>query len=235
MITKDIILIGGGGHCISCIDVIESTGLYRIAGIVDVKEKIGQQILGYKIIASDDELSLLSTKYKYYLVTVGQIKSPATRIKLTNSVKKSDFILSVIISPHAYISKHAVVGEGSIIMNRAVINANVKVGSSCIINTGAIVEYDSLIGDYCHVSINAVINGGVIVGNNCFIESNATLKESIKITRSTLVAAGVFVNKDCVSPGTYLGVPAKKLTEALLLGWSDYTAILLVQNHSFFN
>ena len=35
---KKIILIGGGGHCKSCIDVIEQEGKYRIAGIVDMAE-----------------------------------------------------------------------------------------------------------------------------------------------------------------------------------------------------
>ena len=41
MNKKQIILIGGGGHCKSCIDVIESTNEFSIAGIVDTKDKIG--------------------------------------------------------------------------------------------------------------------------------------------------------------------------------------------------
>ena len=32
---KPIILIGGGGHCISCIDVIEMTKEFSILGIID--------------------------------------------------------------------------------------------------------------------------------------------------------------------------------------------------------
>ena len=32
---KNIILIGGGGHCKSCIDVIEAEDKFEIAGIVD--------------------------------------------------------------------------------------------------------------------------------------------------------------------------------------------------------
>ena len=35
---EEIILIGGGGHCKSCIDVIEQEGKYQIAGIVDLPE-----------------------------------------------------------------------------------------------------------------------------------------------------------------------------------------------------
>ena len=32
---KKIILIGGGGHCRSCIDVIESTKMFKIIGIIN--------------------------------------------------------------------------------------------------------------------------------------------------------------------------------------------------------
>ena len=34
---KNLILIGAGGHCLSCIDVIELQNYYRIAGLVDNK------------------------------------------------------------------------------------------------------------------------------------------------------------------------------------------------------
>ena len=31
---KSLLLIGGGGHCHSCIDVIEASGIYKIKGLV---------------------------------------------------------------------------------------------------------------------------------------------------------------------------------------------------------
>ena len=36
---NNIILIGGGGHCVSCIDVIEAGKKYKIMGILDNKDK----------------------------------------------------------------------------------------------------------------------------------------------------------------------------------------------------
>ena len=85
---KKIILIGGGGHCKSVIDVIEQEKKFEIQGIVDKANNIGSNILGYKVIASDDNLQKLANRFKYALVTVGQIKSPALRIKLFNLDKK---------------------------------------------------------------------------------------------------------------------------------------------------
>jgi hypothetical protein len=50
---KSIILIGGGGHCKSVIDVIEQEGKFEIAGIVDKSEPLGADILGYSVIDDD--------------------------------------------------------------------------------------------------------------------------------------------------------------------------------------
>ncbi len=83
MIKQKIILIGGGGHCKSCIGVIEEEGKYEIAGIVDKPEKIGKKILGYKIIAEDNQISELVKKYNNFLITVGQIKIKRTKKEIS--------------------------------------------------------------------------------------------------------------------------------------------------------
>lgn len=58
---KPILLIGGGGHCLSCIDVIEQEGNYQISGIVDRAEKLGQTILEYPVIGTNNGLIYLAT------------------------------------------------------------------------------------------------------------------------------------------------------------------------------
>ena len=132
---NSIILIGGGGHCKSVIDVIEQEGQFEIAGIVDKPEFLGSDILGYSVIGNDSDLGNLAKKYQYALITVGQIKSPLLRIKLFELAEKSGFTLPSIISPRAYISKHAMVGKGVVIMHDVLINANAKIGDNCIINS----------------------------------------------------------------------------------------------------
>ncbi len=186
-----ILLIGGGGHCKSVIDVIEQENKFTIAGIVDKKELIGTEVLGYKVIACDDDLEKLFEKYDCAVVTVGQIRSVTLRVKLFNKLKEIGYELPVIISPLAYVSRHSSVEEGTVIMHNALINAGVKIGKNCIINTKALIEHDSTIEDNCHVSTAAVINGGVTVKENTFFGSNATSKEYVEISK--FVKAGSLV------------------------------------------
>ncbi len=71
--NNELILIGGGGHCKSCIDVIEQSGQYKIAGILDKRENIGQTVLGYEIIGEDEQIESLAKKGFIFLITLGQI------------------------------------------------------------------------------------------------------------------------------------------------------------------
>lgn len=191
-----IILIGGGGHCKSCIDVIEQQGKYQIAGIVDVLEKLHQKVLGYEVIATDDDLPRLVKEYENFLITLGQIKSPEKRIRIFQTLKESWVKLPVIISPLAYVSKHAEIGDGTIIMHHALINAGAKIGSNCIINTKTLIEHDAIIGDHCHIATGAIINGGVKVGSGTFFGSNAACKEYIEIDKNAVIGCGAKIIKN---------------------------------------
>ena len=178
---EKIILIGGGGHCHSVIDVIEQEDKYEILGIIDIKENIGKKILDYKIIACDDDLETVFKTCKNAIITVGQIESNTVRVKLFNKLKEIGFALPIIISPLAYVSKHSFIDEGTIIMHHALVNANAKIGKNCIINTKALIEHDVIIEDNCHISTASVLNGNVIVKENTFFGSNATSKQCIEI------------------------------------------------------
>ena len=190
---KEIILIGGGGHCKSVIDVIEQEGQFVIIGIVDKPELIGTNVLDYPVIGSDSDLDNLAKKYTYALVTIGQIQSPEVRIKLFDIAKKAGFSLPRIISPKAYVSNHTFIGDGTVVMHDALINAGASVGDNCIINSKAIIEHDCKVSNHCHISTNAVINGGVTIEDGCFIGSGATTNNSITIKKNSFIKAGSIV------------------------------------------
>ncbi|MCT7463274.1 NeuD/PglB/VioB family sugar acetyltransferase [Aliarcobacter cryaerophilus] len=187
---EKIVLIGGGGHCHSVIDVIEQTNKYEIIGIVDTKENIGKKVLDYEIIACDDDLEELFKTCKKAVITIGHIKTNELRKKLFEKAKKIGFYFPTIISPLAYVSKYSFIDEGTVVMHHALVNANSKIGKNCIINTKALIEHDCIVEDNCHISTASIINGGVIVRENTFFGSNAMSKEYIEIGKNCLIGGG---------------------------------------------
>ena len=190
---KNLILIGAGGHCVSCIDVIEKEKKYKIIGVVD-KKKIRN--IKYKILSKDKNFKKIILKCKNVLITLGQIKKTEKRVDLFNRAKKIGFKLPKVISPLAYVSKNAVVGEGSIIMHGAIVNAGAKIGRNCIINTNALIEHDANIGDHCHISTRATLNGGVELGKKSFVGSHSVVRQNIKIGEGSFINANLFINKN---------------------------------------
>ncbi len=190
---EEIILIGGGGHCSSVIDVIEQQDIFKIAGIVDLKEKLGERNLGYSVIGCDDDLPELAKEYRNFILTIGQLRSAQRRIEIYGLLQALNVNLPVIVSPMAYISKHASIGKGSVIMHMAQINANAIIGNNCIINSKALIEHDAKIGNHCHISTGAIINGGTKIGESTFIGSGAVCREYIEVPTGSFIKANSLV------------------------------------------
>jgi sugar O-acyltransferase (sialic acid O-acetyltransferase NeuD family) len=214
MISRDkIILIGGGGHCNSVIDIIEQENKFEIAGIVDRAEMIGKKTLNYEIIAEDLDLPKLVKEFKYFFITVGHIRSNQLRIKLYETVVFLGGKFPVIVSPLAHVSKHARVLDGTVIMHKATVNPNSFIEQNSIINTGSIIEHGVKVGKHCHISTGAVVNGDCCIKDNCFVGSGSVLVNGITIHENTLVGAGSVVIKDVRPFSKIVGNPAKLMDE----------------------
>ena len=204
---RPLILIGGGGHCKSVIEVAESAG-YEIKGILDMPDEVGKDVLpGHKVIGTDDEIPQYVEKCDF-VITVGFIKNPALRIKLYNKVKAAGGRLATIIASTAHVSKYAELGEGTVIMHQAFVNAGAKIGDNCIINTFVNIEHDAEVGNQCHISTGTMVNGECKIGENCFIGSQSVCANCIEIASDIIVGAGSVVRKSIRMKGIYAGNPA---------------------------
>ncbi len=204
--NKYLILIGGGGHCKSVIEVAESAG-YTIVGILDRPEEVGKKVLAYEVIGVDDDITQYVDKAEF-VITVGFIKNPTLRIKLYNKVLQAGGKLATLIASTAHVSKYAVLGAGTVVMHQAFVNAGAVIGDNVIINTFANIEHDAHIGNQCHISTGAMVNGDCVVGENCFIGSQSVLANAISICPDVVIGAGSLVRKSIDKEGIYSGNPA---------------------------
>lgn len=204
---RPLILIGGGGHCKSVIEVAESAG-YEIKGILDMPDEVGKEVLpGHQVIGTDAEIPQYVEDCDF-VITVGFIKNPALRIKLYNKVKAAGGRLATIIASTAHVSKYAELGEGTVIMHQAFVNAGAKIGDNCIINTFVNIEHDAEVGNQCHISTGTMVNGECKIGENCFIGSQSVCANCIEIASDIIVGAGSVVRKSIRVKGIYAGNPA---------------------------
>ncbi len=187
---QSLVLLGGGGHCKACIDVIEATGEWSILGILDLPGRVGEQVLGYPVVGTDEEVGDYVINGARFLVCLGQIRTADLRRRAYERVKAAGGKLATIVSPLAYVSPRATLGEGTIVMHRAVVNVSASIGDNVIINTMALVEHDATVGNHCHVSTAAVLNGGATIGVGSFVGSNAVVIQGATVLEDDFVPAG---------------------------------------------
>ena len=192
-----LVLIGGGGHCKSVLNSALRMNSFSEIVITDPALPKGSNILGCKVVGSDDMLPVLKHNgFDLAFITVGSLKSAALRIKLAKAAAELGFRFPVIADPTASVSKHVQIGAGTFIGCNAVINADVQIGEHCIINTGAIVEHECKVGDFTHISVGAVLCGNVCVGSDSLIGAGSTVIQGVHVGNNVIAGANSTVLAD---------------------------------------
>lgn len=192
-----VLLIGGGGHAKSVIDTLIHSKELDAVGIIDVKEKVGEEISGIKVIGTDDDLTTYYAKgIRYAFVSLGSIGIPDARIKLYHKLRTIGFSFPNIIDPTAILAENIQFGVGNFIGKGVIVNTATTIGNHCIINTGSIVEHDCNIESFVHLGPRSVLCGGVQIGENTHIGAGTTIIQYKKIGNNSIIGAGSLVNKN---------------------------------------
>ena len=207
---KDIILIGGGGHCISCIEIIEQNGSYNIKGILDLPNMVGKDVLGYPIIGTDNDIEKYINDDVSFCITIGQVTAGDNlRKNIYKRIKSIGAKTPTIISPYSKVSKHSSIGDGTVILSNVLINASSIVGDNCIINNKSLIEHGANVGSHSHIATGVIINGECSIGNNCFIGSGSIIRNNIIIEKNISIGMGSVITKSLMKSGVYFGNPAR--------------------------
>lgn len=199
-----LIVIGAGGHARSLITLLENCG-HDIYGIYDdnsQKEKY-EAIYGYNLIG---KLSDCRRRNSIVLGIGDNRLRSQLRDRFQNNLLKKN-----LIHPLSIIENRVNVGSSNQIYAMVYINSGVIIGHNNIINTGAILEHEVSIGSHNHISVNAVICGRSSVGSYCFIGAGATIIDKVSVCDNVTIGAGSIVIESILTPGTYVGSPARKL------------------------
>lgn len=212
MMSRKLLLIGGGGHCKSVIDSLLSTKQYIEIGIIEKKDQKGESLLNIPIIGCDDDLiELYHQGYNEAFITLGSTGNPENRTKLFNLIEKIGFNIPNIIDPTATISKDAKLGKGIFVGKNSVINVGVSVEDGAIINTSSTIEHDCKIGKLVHIAPGSVLCGEVKVDGYTHIGAGSIIKQQITIGANTMIGMGSVVLRNIGDNMLAFGNPCKEV------------------------
>ena len=103
------------------------------------------------------------------------------------------------------------IGEGPFIGAHSILTTNIKIGKHSILNRGNHIGHDTISGDFLSMMPGAIISGNVTIGNRAYLGTNSSIIEKIKICDDVILGANSVTVKNIDIPGTYVGVPSKKI------------------------
>jgi len=195
-------LIGAGGHARVVIDTLEEAGI-SIDTIWDDNLKLN--LLG-KYSVKHNVLDYTAEEGDEFIVAIGNNK---IRHQLVRALEKSKF--GQAIHPKSYISKHSIIGSGTVVMANCTVNVDCHIGQHVILNTNSSVDHDCKLGDFVHISPNAALAGNVTVGEGTHIGIGASIIQNINIGKWAVIGAGAVIINNIPDYAVVVGAPGKVL------------------------
>ena len=196
-----IIILGGGGHARSCMELILASDGFEIAGFVLETNAVKKHPLADLYLGEDHELQNFVDVYQNVHVGVGQVKIYGLSKKLYTFAKRCGATMPVLVSNHAILSSSCQIGEGTSIFQKTWIDTNSQVGVNCIINANSTIMHDCKVEGHCHIGPSVTLCGGVTIGQGSFIGAAAVVLPNVTVGENVLIGAGEVVKSD-VSSGT---------------------------------
>lgn len=203
---SELLIIGANGHGKVVADIAVNLGTYDKISFFDDNEEI-KIVRGFPC---KGKVSLVEQEDRCCHVIVA-IGNAVIREQMLEWVMELGFEVPVLVHPNAVVAGDVTVGKGSVVMAGAVVNSGTEMGKGVIVNTACSVDHDCRLDDYSHVSVGAHLAGTVHVGKQTWIGAGAVISNNVSVGADVMIGAGAVVVKDITEPGTYVGVPAKKL------------------------
>jgi sugar O-acyltransferase (sialic acid O-acetyltransferase NeuD family) len=201
---EHVYVFGAGGHGKVVGSILEDLGI-PIAGYLDENpKKHGMSVITHPVVGGLDVLKGDPAA----TVALG-IGDNSQRERIFNEIIRMHRTVCSVIHPTAYVSQHALVGYGVIIMPHATVNAGVTLGNGSVINTNASVDHDCALKQFCHIWPGAHLAGGITVGEGSYIGTGASVIQNIPIGKNVIIGAGAAVITPIPDNTIAVGVPAK--------------------------
>lgn len=196
-----LLILGFGGHARSLADVAIAAGVSRLL-FLEPLARAGEGFAGFQAVTS---LPANLTGEWFAFPASGD------NARREDQCVDAPFPLTRLVSPDATVGLEAEIGEATFLARHAHVGPLTRIGRGVILNTGSITDHESVVGDFSHISVNATVAGRCRIGRRVMLGAGATVIDAVTVCDDVTIGAGAAVVADITEPGTYVGVPARRI------------------------
>lgn len=184
--ASKLLLVGAGGF--GRVVLEHAIKQYKCA-LVDDGQELGAIIDGAEVVGRISDLQRLHDEagFNQLVVTIGDNK---LREELYRKAKALGYSFPNIICGSAYISPHAPIGCGCVLLNNVVVQNGGHVGDGVLLNPGVEVHNDAFVDDYALIYTNSVVRALAHVGKRVRIGSNVSISNNVNVADDSDIPNG---------------------------------------------
>jgi sugar O-acyltransferase (sialic acid O-acetyltransferase NeuD family) len=210
--TKQVIVIGAGGHGKVVVSTLQAAGVIVDAIYDDNPNLWGTSILGVSVRGPVAEVKANPRKFRG-VIGIGNSR---IRQELAQSL---DIEWLTAIHPSAVVHHSVKIGNGTVVFAGAVLQPDVTVGQHSIVNTAASLDHDCVIGNFVGIGPGTHLSGTVRVDDRSLLGTGCSVLPNLEIASDVIVGAGTVVIQD-LTRGCLLVGPTPRI---LRIAESDET------------
>lgn len=110
-----------------------------------------------------------------YDKAVAALGDNTMRLYWTERLMEAGYQVPSVIHPSAILSPSAVIGSGTLVMQRAVVNTHTVVEHGVLVNSGAVIDHDSYICRGAHIGLGSVVKANCHIGEKEKVEAGQVI------------------------------------------------------------
>ncbi|MGV7930882.1 MAG: NeuD/PglB/VioB family sugar acetyltransferase [Spirochaetota bacterium] len=213
--TNKIVIWGAGGISKEVAFLIEDINefgkgeRYQILGFIEKDRKNENvEVSGYKILGEHSILN--DIECHGFVLPVG---NPVVKMRIfRDEIMNKDLIAFNFIHPSVIKrSQYIKFGQGNIVCAGSILTTDISIGDFNLINLNCTIGHDAVIGNFNVINPIVAISGGVKIGSGVLVGTGAKILQNLEICNNVIIGAGAIVTKSITTPGTYTGIPARRI------------------------
>lgn len=210
---KRLIIVGAGDFGREVSWVAERMNaqmpVWELLGFVDDSDAMrGKSVDGYPVLGPVSWLEAVTEElYVVCSIGTGRVRKQVMERVLANPHLRP----AALIDPAAIVGRNAQVGPGCVVCAGTVLAISSRLEAHTIVNLNCTVGHDTVLEPYCTVHPGSNLSGRVHVGDCTDIGTGTKIIQGLSVCLGCIIGAGSVVVKNITEPGTYVGVPARRI------------------------
>ncbi len=162
-------------------------------------------------------------------LSVGAYTQIGKDVKVGKNVKIGAFSIigdGVELDDNSVVGSYSEIGKGTKVGKNSILQGRIRTADNCLIEEDVVVKYGTILtskvtlrkGSF--LGPNTITIGSTaervtihntVIGENTFIGAGTKIGPGVQIGKDIVIGALGYVNKNIEAPGTYVGIPVKKI------------------------